>query len=236
LAGLAIRPLIRKVTGIEKVPAQGAGVMVANHLSVTDGAFLCIVMNARVRHAHFLSYKYLFKNRFLGFMMRFNEGISLDSSTPETVEEAMVECRARLRDGRIVGLFPEAHTSPFGKMHKARPGAVVLALETGAPILPVGLVGTQNIAPRKGASRQGRRWKAVSVHFGDPVDISAFREIYVNASRRERLDIALGLSTIVMRKVASLSGQEYLHGQKPLMRLKKFLATAGIRHEILETI
>lgn len=220
LTGLFLWPFIREVTGTENFPATGPCVLAANHLSVLDGVVLAVLMNNSVRHTHFISYKYLFEDPFVGFILRINQGVVLDSSSPEGGERALADCRRLLGEGKAVGLFPEAHTSPFEKMHKARPGAALLALETGAPVCPVGLVGTQKVAPRRG-ELPGTRWNAVSVRFGEPLDFSDYREAFAKAKKRESLDIALGVSTIIMRAIARLSGQEYRHGAKTLERLKR---------------
>jgi 1-acyl-sn-glycerol-3-phosphate acyltransferase len=185
---------------------------------------LAAVMNTRVRHAHIISYKYLFEDPFVGSCLRLNQGVVLDNSTAEGRERAMADCRELLSRGKVVGMFPEARTAPFESMLKAQPGIGALALETGAPVVPVGLVGTQKVIPRKG-DLPGLRWKAVSVHFGRPLDFGPYREPYRRArSRRQRLDIALGVTTIIMRAVAALSGQEYPHGAKSLARLERIAA------------
>jgi len=228
LAGLVLWPFLREVQGTEHFPSEGPCILVANHLSVMDGVVLSAVMNNRVRHAHFISYKYLFHKPFIGAILRLNEGIELDSSSRQTTEQALAECRRLLADGRVVGLFPEAHISPFEKMRRARPGAAILALETGAPVFPVGLSGTQYVfPPRKG--RPGVRWKAVSVRFGRPLDLSAYAEPYRRAGRKESLDILKGVSTIIMRAVTALSGQEYRHGAEAAARLEELGRTGDAR-------
>ena len=220
LAGLLLWPFVREVTGTENFPAVGPCVLASNHLSVLDGVILSAVMNNRVRHAHFISYKYLFENPFMNFILRINQGIVLDSSSREGTERTLEECRQRLAEGKVVGLFPEAHTAPFEKMNKARPGAALLALQTGAPVCPVGLTGSQDVIPRRG-ELPGVRWKAVALRFGEPLDFSAYRESFAAAGEKERLAIVLGVSTIVMRAIARLSGQEYPHGASALERLQR---------------
>jgi 1-acyl-sn-glycerol-3-phosphate acyltransferase len=225
--GFALRPFLREVKGLEHFPASGPCLLVANHLSVFDGLVLTGIMNDRVRHAHFVSYKYLFAKPFVGQMLRLNRGIVLDETTQEGRLQALEDCRRTLSQGRVVALFPEAHTAPFDAMHKAQPGAAMLALETGTPVVPVGLVGTEKVLPRNG-ELPGVRWKAVSVRFGRPLDLERYAGLYAKADRRQRLDIALGVSTIIMKAVAALSGQVYPHGAKFLQRLGRLsLESAG---------
>jgi 1-acyl-sn-glycerol-3-phosphate acyltransferase len=191
---------------------------VANHRSVFDGLALAAVMNRLSRHTRFLSYAYLFDKPIVGTMLRLNRGIVLDETTSAGRERALDECRRLLRGGEVVGLFPEGHTAPQGRMLKAQPGAAMLALETGCAVLPVGLRGTEKVVPRKG-ELPGVRWRAVSVRFGPPPDLSRYHDLFAQADRRRRLDIVLGVNTIIMRAVAALSGQEYPHGTKSLARL-----------------
>ncbi len=219
-----LRLFLRGVSGIDNFPREGPAVLIANHLSVFDGLILAHVMNNEVRrHGHFISYRYLFENPFIGFFLRLNGGIFLDNSTPEGREKALEDSRELLRAGKVVALFPEAHTCPFEKMRRAQPGGAVLALDTGAPIVPLGLTGTQNVVPREG-DLPGVRWKAVNVRIGAPLDVSPYREHYRKSEGRQRLDIALGVSTMAMRAVAELSGQEYRHGAKSLQRLERLSA------------
>jgi 1-acyl-sn-glycerol-3-phosphate acyltransferase len=225
LTGLACWPFIGEVSGLEHVPKTGACLLAANHLSVFDGVALGVVMNNYLRHAHFVSYKYLFEDPFTGYFLRLNEGIVLDDSNPEGKDWTLQECRRLLGEGRLVAIFPEGHTRPYEQMGKARSGAAMLALETGAPVLPAGLIDTHMVIPRKG-ELPGRRWKRVRVKFGPMLDFSAHSEAFRSAQRRERLDIVVGVGTIIMRSIAALSGQEYRHGAKALKRMQA-LVPAG---------
>ncbi|MHC4915069.1 MAG: lysophospholipid acyltransferase family protein [Planctomycetota bacterium] len=221
IAGMLLRPMVREVSGIANFPREGPAVLIANHLSVLDGLLLAQVMNSRVgRHAHFISYKYLFQQPFLGFFLRFNQGILLDNDSPEGREKVLEDSRRLLRAGKVVALFPEAHTCPVEEMRRAQPGGALLALETGAPVVPIGLIGTQKVMPREG-DLPGVRWKAITVRIGKPLDVSRYREPFERSERRQRLDIVLGVSTIIMRAVAELSGQEYRHGASSLRRLER---------------
>src|SRR5436305_3037295 len=71
-----------------------------------------------------------------------------------------------LREGKALGIFPEGTRSPDGKLYKFRTGVARLALRTGAPVVPVGLVGTRDIQPP-----DSKRWhrRPVEVHLGAPL-------------------------------------------------------------------
>jgi len=223
LTSWACWPFVGAVTGIENVPPSGPCILVPNHLSVFDGPLLCSIMNLRSRHAHFVSYKYSFDHPFTGFFLKVNEGIVLDESSSEGKAAALRECRRMLDEGRVVGLFPEAHTAPFEAMRKAKSGVALLALQTGAPVMPVGLLNTHRVVPREG-DLPGPRWKAAEVRFGQPLDLTPYVERFSKAERRESLDIVAGVSTIIMRSIAALSGQEYRHGVRAY---EKLMAAVG---------
>jgi 1-acyl-sn-glycerol-3-phosphate acyltransferase len=220
-------PFLREVTGMELVPKSGPGILAANHLSVFDGPLLGSVLNVRARHAHFVSYKYSFDHPFTGFFLKANQGIVLDTSSNAGKEWVLQECRRYLEEGHVVGFFPEAHTAPFEAMRMAKSGVALLALQTGAPVIPVGLVNTHKVVPRKG-SLPGRRWRAASIHVGKPLDFSRQIELFGKLERRQSLDIVMGVSTMIMRKIAELSGQEYGHGRKALERM------ARLEHQVAE--
>ncbi len=223
LTNWACWPFVGAITGIENMPQTGPCILAANHISVFDGPLLCSIMNLRSRHAHFVSYKYSFDHPFTGLFLKVNQGIVLDESTSEGKAAALRECRRFLDEGRVVGLFPEAHTAPFEAMRKAKSGIALLALQTGAPVMPIGLVNTHHVVPRKG-ELPGRRWKAAEVRFGQPLDLSPYVERFNSAERRESLDIVVGVSTIIMRSIAALSGQNYPHGGRAFEKLKALVA------------
>jgi 1-acyl-sn-glycerol-3-phosphate acyltransferase len=122
LAWQVLRPFFREVSGLGHVPPAGGCLLVANHRSVFDGLALAAVMNRLSRHTRFLSYAYLFDKPIVGTMLRLNRGIVLDETTSAGRERALDECRRLLRGGEVVGLFPEGHTAPQGRMLKAQPG------------------------------------------------------------------------------------------------------------------
>jgi 1-acyl-sn-glycerol-3-phosphate acyltransferase len=104
----------------------------------------------------------------------------------------------------------------------ARPGAAVLALETGCEVLPVGLIGTERIWPRKGRFRP--RWNAVSIRIGRPMSFREYEAAYASAGEEDRKLIIEGVSTLIMRRVAELSGKEYNHGVEAVDGLAAFEA------------
>ena len=224
---LANRHLLREVTGIEKLPMEGGFIVVANHLSFGDGIMLAQVLDQRRREpVHFISYAELFNNWFIRLILNTGEGIVLDRSTKDGIEKAMKEAEryvVEVKQG--VALFPEAHVGKQGKMRRGRPGAALLAMRTGAPVVPVGLIGFERIGrlDEKGKLRLHLKRRQGEVHIGEPLDFKPWRETYFATDTEKQGVILEGLTTLMMRVVASLSKQTYPHGGAELAEAVKML-------------
>ena len=106
-----------------------------------------------------------------------------------------------LAEGRALGIYPEGTRSPDGRLHKFRTGVARVALRSGAPVIPVGLVGTREVQPPG-----SRRWHRlpVEVHFGAPLS-------FADRSGEERSARVLREVTETVREaVQALSGQDYV--------------------------
>jgi 1-acyl-sn-glycerol-3-phosphate acyltransferase len=97
-----------------------------------------------------------------------------------------------LREGKVVGIFPEGTRSPDGRMYRGRTGVARLALATGVPVVPVGLRNT----------RPG--WRRPVVRFGPPLDFSAY------AGAGNDRDVLRHVTDEVMAAIHDLSGQRYV--------------------------
>jgi 1-acyl-sn-glycerol-3-phosphate acyltransferase len=110
--------------------------------------------------------------------------------------------------GDAFGIYPEGTRSRDGRLYRGRTGVAHLALTSGAPVVPVGLVGTQNLQP---VGSTLPRLADVTVRFGDPL---SFREAYdgVQAGRARR-----EVTDLVMDAIQRLSGQEFagVYNERP---------------------
>jgi 1-acyl-sn-glycerol-3-phosphate acyltransferase len=106
-----------------------------------------------------------------------------------------------LADGKALGIYPEGTRSPDGRLHKFRTGVARLALRSGAPVIPVGLVGTGQVL-----IAGDRRWhrSPVAVHFGPALDFSGRAEDERSAPIRREI------TETVRAAVQRLSGQDYV--------------------------
>ena len=87
-------------------------------------------------------------------------------------ERALAAARDVLKAGKVLGIYPEGTRSPDGRLYRGHTGVARLALGCGAPVIPVGLVGTSEVQPP--GSNRPRPFKKVTVRFGAPLDLSRF--------------------------------------------------------------
>jgi putative phosphoserine phosphatase/1-acylglycerol-3-phosphate O-acyltransferase len=138
------------VAGIEHVPARGPVLLAANHRSYFDVVALAVVAARLGRPVRFLGKRELFDAPLLGWVARALGGIPVDRGSGSSVPLRQAE--AALRAGEVVIVLPQG-TIPRGEaffdpvLH-GRTGTARLAAATGAPVVPVGLWGTERVWPR----------------------------------------------------------------------------------------
>lgn len=138
------------ISGVENIPAEGAAIVVANHRSYFDPMALGMALAKRGRPVRFLGKKEVFDAPIVGQVARAMGGIRVERGTGS--DEPLAEAAAALEMGELVALMPQG-TIPrgpafFDPVLKGRWGAARLAALTGAPVIPVGLWGTERVWPR----------------------------------------------------------------------------------------
>ena len=155
--------------GEEKLPAQGAAVVAANHPSYLDPVLLSLQV---ARPIHFMAWDALFKLPVIGWLIRLFGAFPVDVRRGRG-REAYTRARALVEAGQVVGIFPEGRRSRTGWMEPSlRAGAARLAWETGAPLFPVTIAGAFRAWPH---FRLLPRPARIRVRYHDPIDPARYR-------------------------------------------------------------
>jgi 1-acyl-sn-glycerol-3-phosphate acyltransferase len=135
-----------RVEGMENLPPGGA-VLVANHQSIVD---IPMLLSAFLRPVGFLAKRELGEIPLFGKAMAAAGNLFIDRDDPRDAVRMLREAGARLRDGRLMVVFPEGTRSGDGSIGEFRPGAFYLAQKSGAPVVPVYLDGGYRAIPKGG--------------------------------------------------------------------------------------
>jgi 1-acyl-sn-glycerol-3-phosphate acyltransferase len=159
-----------RVDGIEHVPARGPAILAFNHVSVLDGPVLAIETARRLsRESRFLVAAEQFKRPLVGWILRRYDQIPIRRGQGD--KGALDEAIATVRRGALAAVSPEGRVNDDGVMglQRLRSGLARIALPTGAPIVPVGVWGTQLRYPRSGFTVR-RPWRPkLGLAFGPPL-------------------------------------------------------------------
>jgi len=191
------------VEGRSGLPKTGPVILAANHRSFLDSLFLPLVLGRRVTFVAKAEYfttpglkGWLQKTFFAG-----SGQVPIDRSGASAAEGALSAAKRILTDGDLFGIYPEGTRSHDGKLYRGKTGVARLALETGVPVIPVAVVGTDVVAPP--GKKFGTFTRPV-VHFGKPLDFSRYEGM-----ENDRY-ILRSITDEVMYEIMRLSGQEYV--------------------------
>jgi len=153
------------VRGQEHVPATGGAIICSNHVSFLDFTFLGLAALPQHRLVRFMAKASVFTNRFSGPLMRAMHHIPVDRKAGAAAFDSAVRA---LKDGQVVGVFPEATISTSFTVKDLKAGAARMAVDAGVPILPAAVWGGHRIAT-KGHDVVLRRDVPVTVIIGEPL-------------------------------------------------------------------
>jgi 1-acyl-sn-glycerol-3-phosphate acyltransferase len=152
------------VRGSQHLPATGGAIISSNHVSFLDFTFLGLGALPQHRLVRFMAKASVFRHRFAGPFMRAMRHIPVDRQAGVAAFESAVRA---LKDGEVVGVFPEATISTSFTVKDLKAGVARMAVDAGVPIIPAAVWGGQRIATK--GRTQLRRGVAITVLFGEPI-------------------------------------------------------------------
>ncbi|MGE9808244.1 MULTISPECIES: lysophospholipid acyltransferase family protein [unclassified Janibacter] len=200
--GLPLRALTRlQVEGREHVPRTGPVIIASNHLSFMDSMVIPVAAGRPVRFIAKAEYWQGsgLKGRAMKAWFTTFGAVPVQRDDPRAAMQSLVDAEAVLREGDAFCIYPEGTRSRDGRLHKGRTGVGRLAVNTGAPVIPCAITGTDKV---QGPDESGLRPAKVIVRFGPPVEASAF------AATHEKAALLRAVTDSVMDTIAQLGGQE----------------------------
>jgi 1-acyl-sn-glycerol-3-phosphate acyltransferase len=189
-----------KVKGLRNVPATGPLIIASNHLSFSDSIFMPLVVPRKVT--------FLAKSEYFtspgpkGFLKKLTfialGQVPVDRSGGRRSEAAIITGLQVLSEGKCLGIYPEGTRSPDGRLYKGRTGIARLAIESGAPIIPVAMFNTEKIQPTGQVIPNIQR---VGMTFGEPM--------YFDGDSTDLAYLRV-VTDQIMNRIQELSGQEYV--------------------------
>lgn len=169
-----------RVTGAEHVPRSGPGVIATNHVGYLDFTFVGYGVRERGRLLRFLAKKEIFDHPVAGPLMKGMRHIPVDRFGRAV--DALRAAEAALERGELVAMFPEGTISRSFVPAAGKSGAARMALDTGAPLIPGSVWGSQRLLT-KGRSPNLQRNVIITVDFGPPVAYQPGEDAGVVTSR-----------------------------------------------------
>ena len=203
------------IEGREKIPTTGGLILASSHQSVMDSFFLALLCPRQIT--------YLAKNEYFtapGAVGKFQKWffssvgqIPLDRDAADARTALLTAARKVILGGDVLGIYPEGTRSPDGRVYRGKTGMAMIALDTGAPVIPVAVLGARKANP---IGSWLLRPAKVGLRIGDPIDPIEF--VKSRGLEPNSPEAARELTDYVMHTLASLTGEEYVdvyaHGVK----------------------
>jgi len=192
------------VEGVENLPEHGGAILASNHLSFADSFFMPLVVKRRVT---FLAKSEYFttpgiKGRLSRIFFAGVGQVPVDRGDADAAKSALLTGARILRDGELLGIYPEGTRSPDGRLYKGKTGVARMALEAGVPVIPVAMIDTEKMMPT--GARFPRLRPRPGVRFGKPLDFSRYEGL-----AGDRF-VERSMTDEIMYELMQLSGQEYV--------------------------
>lgn len=211
LMKMIVAPMLRIffrpwMEGAENIPDEGPAIIASNHLSFSDSFFLPALMKRRVTFiakAEYFNTPGL-KGKLTAAFFKGVGQLPVDRSGVRGAGEAAIRSAIAVIDrGELFGVYPEGTRSPDGKLYRGKVGGLArVALQTGAPVIPVAMIDTEKVQPPGQVIPSfGIR---PGIRIGRPLDFSRYQGM-----ENDRF-ILRSVTDEVMYEIMRLSGQEYV--------------------------
>ncbi|NMA75750.1 MAG: 1-acyl-sn-glycerol-3-phosphate acyltransferase [Actinomycetales bacterium] len=187
-----------RITGLENIPREGGFVIASNHLSNIDSFVLPVALPRQIR---FVAKDTLWtqkglRGRILRWFFDAVEAVPVDREALSSGKGALQAGLTILREGDGFAIYPEGTRSKDGLLHPGKQGAAWLAVESGCPVIPVGLKGTQHMFSRLLPHRG-----TITVRVGAPIELEDIDPAASKGVQRRLLNAR------IMDEIQKLSGQ-----------------------------
>ena len=200
---IVLTPILRvvyriRVEGREHLPKRGPVILASNHRSFLDSIFIPLVVRRRVT---FVAKAEYFDDPKTAWFFRAVGQIPIRREGGTASEGALAAATDVLEGGGVFGIYPEGTRTRDGLLHRGKTGVARLALGTSAPIVPVGLVGTDECQPTD--KKLPRLFRKVTIRFGPPLSMEHY------ATREHDRLVLRQITDELMFEIGELSGYEY---------------------------
>ncbi|MEH0821077.1 MULTISPECIES: lysophospholipid acyltransferase family protein [unclassified Micromonospora] len=205
---IILGPLLRlifrpRVEGLHHMPETGPVILASNHLSFSDSIFTPLIVPRKVTFV--AKAEYFTGKGIKGWLTKaFFAGtgcIPVDRSGGRAAQAALDTQLTVLRAGGVAGIYPEGTRSPDGRLYRGKTGVARLALESGAPVVPVAMLNLDEIQP---PGKLIPKIARVRIRFGPPLDFSRYAGL-----AGDRF-VERAVTDEIMYELMELSGREYV--------------------------
>lgn len=212
--GPVLKTLFRPwVKGLDNVPAEGAAILASNHLSFSDSIFMPLMVP---RPVVFLAKSEYFtgkgiKGRLTATFFRLTNQLPMDRSGGAASALSLNAGMDVLKNGSLLGIYPEGTRSPDSRLYRGKIGVARLALQARVPVIPVAMIGTDKVQP---IGKRMPNIRRIGMIFGEPLDFSRYYGM-----EDDRL-IQRSVTDEIMYELMRLSGQEYVDEYAAVVKLR----------------
>ncbi len=212
--GPILKTLFRPwVKGLDNVPAEGAAILASNHLSFSDSIFMPLMVP---RPVVFLAKSEYFtgkgiKGRLTATFFRLTNQLPMDRSGGAASALSLNAGMDVLKNGSLLGIYPEGTRSPDSRLYRGKVGVARLALQARVPVIPVAMIGTDKVQP---IGKRMPNIRRIGMIFGEPLDFSRYYGM-----EDDRL-IQRSVTDEIMYELMRLSGQEYVDEYAAVVKLR----------------